>query len=141
ATSSGSSSARRSRSAGAPTTTAALQEAGRVVRVARIPRPEGKDKVDLNELVAQGGPEALHKVLREASDWVEHQLDRIPADAPKHEVSARLRELLPLLRTADPVLRDGYAELIKRRFKLRAQTVRELLREPPAERGARKTTA
>lgn len=126
--------------AGAFETAAALQEAGRVVRVARIPRPDGKDKVDLNELVAQGGPEALHKVLREAADWVAHQIERIPADAPKHEVSARLRELLPLLRTADPVLRDGYADLIKRRFRLRAQTVRELLRAPAGEPGARKNT-
>ncbi len=52
---------------------------------------------------------------REALDWVQFQLEQIPADAPKHEVSARLRALLPLLRTADPVLRDGYAVTEQRR--------------------------
>ena len=126
--------------AGATETAAALQSAGRVVRIARIPLPEGKDKVDVNELIAQGGPAALQKVMREALDWVQFQLEQIPADAPKHEVSARLRELLPLLRTADPVLRDGYADVIKARFKLRAQTVRELMREAPAPASAPKHT-
>ena len=116
--------------AGATETAAALQAAGRFVRIARIPRPEGTDKIDLNELVARGGSEALQRVIRDASDWCEHLIEQIPADAPKREVSLRLREVLPLIRSADPVLRDGYAELLQRRFKLRAPTVRELLREP-----------
>ena len=31
-----------------------------------IPRPEGKDKIDVNEVVATDGPEALRTVLRKA---------------------------------------------------------------------------
>ncbi len=115
--------------AGATETAAALQAEGRIVRIARIPRPEGKDKVDLNELVAEGGAAALERVMRDAADWCEHLIEQIPADASKREVSARLRDVLPFIRSADPVLRDGYADLIKSRFKLRAQTVRQLLRE------------
>ena len=95
--------------AGATETAAALQAEGRIVRIARIPRPEGKDKVDLNELVAEGGAAALERVMRDAADWCEHLIEQIPADASKREVSTRLREVLPLIRSADPVLRDGGA--------------------------------
>jgi len=49
---------------GATETAEALQAAGRMVRIARIPRPEGQKKIDLNELIAAGGPEALRTAPR-----------------------------------------------------------------------------
>ncbi len=116
--------------AGATETAAALHAAGRCVRIARIPLPAGATKVDVNELVKAGGAEALAGVIRTAVDWCEHSIEQIPTDAPKPEIARRLRDVLPLIRAADPVLRDAYVELVRQRFKLRAQTVRELLREP-----------
>jgi len=114
--------------AGANETAAALNAEGRAVRIARIPRPEGMGKIDLNELVTRAGPEALHRVIREAPDWCEYLIQQLPAELPRRELNARLHALAPLLRAADPVLQDGYAELLKSRFKLRAQTVRQLMR-------------
>lgn len=124
--------------AGATETAAALHAAGRCVRIARIPLPPGATKVDVNELVKASGAEALVRVMRSAVDWCEHTIEQIPSDAPKQEVAQRLREIVPLIRAADPVLRDGYMALLGKRFKLRAQTVRELLREPEEKRQSKR---
>jgi DNA primase len=52
--------------AGAIETGLALHAAGRHVRIAVIPRPEGVAKIDVNELVAKDGPEALKQVIAAA---------------------------------------------------------------------------
>ncbi len=110
-----------------------LHAAGRVVRLATIPRPKEASKIDLNALVSTGGATALHHVLDAAPDWIEHQILAIPADSNPHALSAQLQALAPAIQQAAPVLRDAYAKHIKRRFKLRAATLRQLL---PIERAA-----
>jgi len=79
---------------GALETAQALHAAGRDVRIAILPRPEGKEKVDLNELVVVEGPEALRAVIGKARRLPEHLIERIPADTPKAELGERLRPLL-----------------------------------------------
>ena len=120
--------------AGALETALALHAAGRDVRVAVIPRPEGKAKIDVNELVATQGADALRRVMATAKRLGEFLVERVPADTPKADLAEALASAVELLRAASPLEREACEDLLRRRFKLRAATVRGLLRQPrPAE--------
>jgi len=122
--------------AGAVETAQALHAAGRDVRVATIPRPEGRDKIDVNELVVAEGADALRRVLAGARRFPEFLLERIPVDTPKADLAGHLGPVLAMIRTAAPIEQEAYTDLLVKRFKLRAATVRSLLRPPRTERAA-----
>ena len=123
---------------GAADTANALHAAGRSVRVAILPRPEGTEKIDLNELITKGGPEALKRVIYDANDWCEHLINQIPKDTSHRELNEHLKPVIPLILTADPIMRDAYAALLKKRFKLATPTVNAILRAESAKGKATK---
>jgi DNA primase len=119
--------------AGAIETGLALHAAGRDVRIAVIPRPEGVAKIDVNELVARQGPEALQKVIASARRLPEHLIERIPADTPKADLAEKLAPLIDMIRASGPVEREAYLEVLHKRFKLKVATLKALLKAPTAE--------
>ncbi len=118
---------------GAVETARALHEAGRDVRIAVIPRPAGREKVDLNELVAEQGPKALEAVLQKAKRLPEHLLDAVPVETSKAELGEALAPVLKLIRASAPLLQEAYADLLRTRFKLKSATVKALLKPSRAE--------
>lgn len=120
--------------AGAIETAQAMYAAGRDVRIAVIPRPEGKEKIDVNELVAAEGAEGLRAVLRRARRLPEFLIERIPADTSKADLGEQLKPALELARGAEPLVREAFADLIRDRFKLKAATVKALLRSATSPR-------
>lgn len=119
--------------AGAIETGLALHAAGRDVRIAVIPRPDGVAKIDVNELVAKEGPEALQKVIASARRLPEHLIERIPADTPKADLADKLAPLIDMIRASNPVEREAYLEVLQKRFKLKVATLKALLKEPATE--------
>lgn len=119
--------------AGAIETGLALHAASRDVRIAVIPRPDGVAKIDVNELVAKEGPEALQKVIASARRLPEHLIERIPADTPKADLADKLAPLIDMIRASNPVEREAYLELLQKRFKLKVATLKALLKKPAAE--------
>ncbi|MBN2717047.1 MAG: DNA primase [Deltaproteobacteria bacterium] len=124
---------------GAIETAQALHAAGRDVRIAVIPRPEGTDKIDLNELVATKGADALQAVIQKARRLPEHQLEAIPADTPKSDLGEKLKPVLETIRSSEPLVQEAYADLLRTRFKLKSATVKALMR--PANRDDSDTDA
>ena len=114
--------------AGAVETAQALYAAGRDVRIARIARPEGTDKIDLNEFVVSQGPDALRSLLGGACPFPEFLIEAIPADTPKAELAESLKPVLDVVRAAGPLEQEAYGDLVRKRFKLKAATVKALLR-------------
>ncbi|MCA9632663.1 MAG: toprim domain-containing protein, partial [Myxococcales bacterium] len=114
--------------AGAIETAQALHAAGRDVRIAVIPRPEGKEKIDVNELVATEGAEGLRAVLRRARRLPEFLIERIPDDISKADLGEQLKPVIELIRGAEPLVREAFADLLRERFKLKAATIKALLR-------------
>ncbi|MCA9557831.1 MAG: toprim domain-containing protein [Myxococcales bacterium] len=125
--------------AGAVETARALHEAGRDVRIASLPRPEGTDKIDVNELVATQGPDALRAVLDDARRFPEYLLEAIPADTPPQDLDRLLAPVLEAVVRRPPIERDAYRRLIAQRFGLTLTPVAEKLRE--AERAQRRAEA
>ena len=127
---------------GALETAQILHAAGKGVRIATIPLPKDKDKIDINELVTTQGPEALLSVLTKAKHLPEFMIERIPSDTPKVDLSDQLGSVIELIGGADPIEQEAYLELLKTRFKLRAATAKILLRKPHSKKstasGARK---
>jgi DNA primase catalytic core len=90
---------------GAWATAKALWSGGRQVYIATIPRPEGRDNIDLNELAKEQGDDAVRQVVDSARWWPEILLDRVPKEAgPAFEEA--LDQALAAVRSATPALQD-----------------------------------
>ena len=115
--------------AGARETAQALHTAGRDVRMAVIPRPADKDKIDVNELVATAGAEALRTVLDNALSFPQYLIEQIPADTAVPDLEASLASVLSALVHCRPLQRDAYLDAIVSRFRLRRSVLNDLMKE------------
>jgi DNA primase catalytic core len=107
---------------GAIATAKALWAGGRPVYVASIPRPEGRDKIDLNELAKEQGDQAVRQVIDSARWWPEVLFARIPKEAgPAFELA--LDDALLAVSGATPALQD---RLLRDLHKLTGTGVRAL---------------
>ena len=125
----------RAGEAGALETARVLHQAGRDVGIASIPRPEGVEKIDVNELVRDQGPAALRAVLAEAKKLPAFLLDRIPHGTDPAELGRLLDPVLAAVVQCSPLERDAYIEAIVKRFDIKRRTLAELVS------AASKTTA
>ena len=119
--------------AGAVETARALHEAGRDVRIAVIPRPEGAEKIDVNELVATKGPDALREVIDQARRFPEYLLDAIPKDTPRQDLDRVLRPVMEAVLRLAPIERHAYRDMIAKRFGLNVTPVGDRLRQVERE--------
>ncbi|HPC83099.1 MAG TPA: CHC2 zinc finger domain-containing protein [Thermoanaerobaculaceae bacterium] len=125
---------------GAEVTASALHAEGRDVRIAELPRPEGVDKVDVNEFLKANPPEAFREMLAGARRYLEHLIESIPADTLKIDLAAQLKPVMELIARRPAIEQDGYLDIITKRFKVGRRSVGAMLREArpePAAKGAR----
>jgi hypothetical protein len=126
--------------AGAEESASALHAEGRDVRIAELPRPEGVDKVDVNEFLKANSPEAFREVLAGARRYLEHLIEPIPADTPKIDLAAQIKPAMELIARRPAIEQDGYLDIITKRFKVGRRSVGAMLREArpePAVKGTR----
>ncbi len=131
--------------AGARETAAALWAEGRDVRVAIIPRPEGQDKIDVNELVAARGPEALREVVAAARSFPSYLLERIPKDTPNAELDRLLDPVLDTLTGCTRLVADATLDAVATKFGVRRRAligrVKELTAKKKVEAATRSASA
>lgn len=101
---------------GARVTAAALWRCGRRVRIATLPRPAGRDKIDINELVREQGEEALRNVLADAKPWPIYLLEKVPADLAVDQVMGALRPVFDSLVKADAAITTAISAQVTKRF-------------------------
>ncbi len=119
--------------AGAQETAAALHAEGRDVRIAELPRPDGVEKIDVNEFLKANPPEAFREVLNGARRYLEHLIDSIAADTSKIDLAAQLRPAMELIARRPAIEQDGYLDIITKRFKVGRRAVNAMLREARPE--------
>lgn len=122
--------------AGATETAAALFREGRDVRIATLPRPEGVEKVDLNEFLKAHPPGELRAVLAAAKRYPAFLIDRVPADAPKADLQTLLAPVVEVIVAAPPLERDAYLDAIAERFDIKRRTLKEMVRAATPKAGA-----
>jgi DNA primase catalytic core len=115
--------------AGAKETAAALWTDGREVCLAAIPRPEGKDKIDVNELVASQGADALREVLAQAKPYPEYLLESIPKDAPKGDLDRLLEPVLASLAGCSTIRADAVLDAVTAKFGVRRRALTGRMKE------------
>ncbi|MCP4603961.1 MAG: DNA primase [Proteobacteria bacterium] len=112
---------------GALETAVALYKEGRDVRIAVLPRPEGVDKIDVNEFLKDNSKEAFKDVLKQSRRYLEYLINAIPEDTSKIDLSPKLQPVLEHLVRRSPIEQDGYIDLITNRFDIGRRLVKSLL--------------
>lgn len=115
--------------AGAVDTARVLVAAGRDVRLAVIPRPEGIAKIDVNELVAKQGSAALKEVLASARTLPDHLLASIPDTTRPADLQRALGPVFEALASAPKLDRDLCLQEMTRRFKVGKRALNATLKE------------
>ena len=108
---------------------ASLWAAGREVCIASIPRPNGVDKIDLNELVVAHGAEGLRAVLAQALPYPEFLLARIPSDAARSDLGRLLEPVLAAITRCSSIRADVVLDAITARFGLRRRALTEAMKQ------------
>ena len=115
--------------AGARETAAALHREGIDVRIATLPRPDGVDKIDVNEFIKGNGGDEFRRILGQAPTYIEFLVCAIPEDTPKTDLAPLLQSVLEAIAGCTPVEVEGYIDLITKRFGLGRRTLQSQLRE------------
>ena len=103
---------------GALETAQVLHAAKRDVRLATLPRPAGREKIDVNDLVREQGPEALAGVVEQAVRLPGYLLERISADTPPEDLTPALKPVFASLRAVAPIEQSLLLASIAERFQL-----------------------
>ncbi len=126
---------------GALKTAQALHSDGCHVRIATLPRDPGVDKVDLNDFLRENTPEAFAAVLDDAKRLPDYLLDKIPADTSKMKLEPKLKPALEAIAATSRLERDGYLDVISKRFGLTRKTTQGLLADARNELATRQKLA
>lgn len=108
---------------------ASLWAEGREVCIASIPRPDGVDKIDLNELVVARGVEGLRAVLAQALPYPEFLLARIPSDAAKSELGRLVEPVLAAITRCSSIRADVVLDAITAKFGLRRRALTDAMKQ------------
>lgn len=121
--------------AGALETATFLTEAGRSVHLVTLPRPEGVDKVDLNDYLRSRGADALRALMADAPVFPQFLLDRLPPETPAHaELEHKLAPVLKATAASGPLVQEQILSAITQRFGIKRQPLKALLKQhAPAE--------
>ena len=114
---------------GAKKTCAALIKAGRDVRLLLLPKPEGTDKIDLNEYLRDHGKEQLLTLIKSARPYIAQLIDEISTDLDPVDVEQAIRPVCELLAYTSDLQRDLYVEILCKRLGVRKRSVQQLVSE------------
>ncbi len=87
-----------------------LSKTGKNIYLVELPRPEGKDKIDLNEYLRDHTADELRDLMSESKTVLEILIDSLPEDLPKALPELR-NDILPILIELDGTLQDYYSKL------------------------------
>lgn len=105
-----------------------LEAEGVRVKIAELPTPKRKKKVDLAGFLKKAAPDAreeLTSLVMDALPWLDLRIEAIPADLPRDQVSLQLRPLLLQISVLTPVEQRDYYKTIKKKFKLTQVVIKE----------------
>jgi DNA primase catalytic core len=99
---------------GALNTGKKLTKAGKNVFIVELPRPQGKDKIDLNEYFLNHTAEDLRQIMNSSKSLLEILIDKLPADFIKAQPMIK-EEIAPLLIELDEAKYEHFFEIIRKK--------------------------
>lgn len=115
--------------AGAMETASELFGQGRDVRIAVLPRPEGIEKVDVNEFLKANPPEVFRQILSDAKRYVEYLIEAVDKNTPLLELGSKLKPILQAVNRCEELERDAYIKIIVDKFRIKERTVTNKLKK------------
>lgn len=119
---------------GALATGAVLCEAGCDVRIATLPRPKGLEKIDIADFCRDHAPEEFIAVIDAAVPFIEYKLGKIPDGTTGKPLEDALKDLFSLVSGHSLMEQDRVSALVRKRFKVRQEAIRDLLKQTKAEK-------
>jgi len=101
-----------------------LTEKGRNVFIVMLPRPDGVDKVDLNDYLKDHTADDLKKVMREAKSLPQVLIDQLPGDYLRAQSDIQ-NEIAPLLMDMEKGKLQYYTDLIAKQTKVKKTVIDE----------------
>jgi DNA primase len=102
---------------GALQTAHELFEAGRDVRIVRLPKSDDQTKVDLNSFLKAYNAETLTGVLLDGKSIPRLAIESLPKDIDVEQLDSKLGPIYDILVKCKPALRDAYIDIITRKCK------------------------
>ncbi|MDM8538426.1 toprim domain-containing protein [Desulfobacterales bacterium HSG17] len=98
---------------GAIRTAKHLSKTGKNVYIVKLPRPDGEDKIDLNEYFLKNSADDLRKLMVETDPFLEWMIKKLPKNLPKALPVLRA-DIIPIIaEIEDNTLQQYYIGLIK----------------------------
>ncbi len=114
---------------GALTTASKLFAAGVDARLAALPKPEGVEKVDVNEFIKSNGGSAFLGILEGAKRLPDYLIERVSPATDPAEISTRLAPAIDLLCSMPAIEQTSYVSIIAKRFKVGKNDIKKLVKE------------
>jgi DNA primase len=124
---------------GALKTAKRLAISGRNVYIVELPRPEGKDKIDLNEYFVDHSADDLRDLIKNAKSAMNIMIEKLPEDFLK-ALPIMKEEIFPILCRAEAGILEHYVGLIKHRCKTGRKAIIEELTAYKKLEGSKKAT-
>ena len=99
-----------------------LTQQGRNVFLVELPRPDGLDKIDLNEYLRDHTADDLRQLMQSAKSVLDTMIAALPADFVKAQPVLK-SEILPLLLEAENSIREHYLDIIRKHVKTSKATI------------------
>jgi len=113
---------------GAVKTSIELHKAGNDVRIAELPRPDGLDKIDLNEFTVNNPIEELENVLKNAKAYPDFLLSKVDTSSPTREQNEIYKQVCELVCSCSELELERYTENICKTFRISKPQVRATIK-------------
>jgi len=116
---------------GAEKTARFLHERGHNVRLVKLPRPEGIDKVDLADYWKEHDLSDFEKLLEKAKTLLDIAIDKVATAEDRDKKIKLAKEVYPLFLNLDSIKRELYEKRLQNAFggssKFRISTIRKMI--------------
>ncbi len=117
--------AKRAGELGAIAAATRLQELGVDVRHIILPRPVGRDRIDLNEFLGEHGAQSFKPLYESAVRHIEFLIAQIPRETDHLDLTPQLAPILAAVSKCCEIEQDAYLRTIATRFKLRLLSLKK----------------
>ncbi len=114
---------------GAVKTASILFAQGVDARLAQLPKPEGVDKIDVNEFLCANSGEELLSVLEHATRLPEYLIERVSPATEPSQIGRKLEPAIDVLVGMAVIEQTSYIAIIAKRFKVGKADVKKLIRD------------
>ena len=114
---------------GAIKTASILFAQGIDARLAQLPKPDGVEKLDVNEFLRNNSGDELLSVLEHAKRLPEYLIDRVSPATEPSEIGRKLEPAIDVLVGMAAIEQTSYIATIAKRFKVGKSDVKKLIRD------------